>query len=337
MRLGLGIGGSIADVADLARSAEKAGFESVWTAELTRSSLVQAAAAICATRRIRVGTAVTLAFPRSPTIAAMEAWDLDELSGGRFLLGLGTQVKRVLEGRFSVPFEHPAPKLADYALAVRDVWAANRGEDVRHEGRFYQITMPTFHGPAQPGRPDVPILFAAVGPLMARTAGTVADGLIGHPLASPRYISEVVVPAVSEGLVAAGRETDACPITATAIVSVGENADAAGRAARLQIAFYATTRTYLPILQLHDRASIQGELRRAFVRRDHDRMADLIDDDFLDAVAISGRPDELRDRLSAWSSVPGLARVILAAPWYGMSPGAERRSIEQIAGVFAAA
>jgi probable F420-dependent oxidoreductase len=336
VKLGLGVGGSLEEVTDLARLAETAGFESVWTAELTRSSLVQAAAAICATRRIRVGTAVTLAFPRSPTITAMEAWDLDELSGGRFLLGLGTQVKRVLEGRFSVPFEHPAARLAEYAQAVRTVWAANRGDDVRHEGRFYRITMPTFHGPDQPGRHDVPILFAAVGPVMARTAGAVADGVIGHPLASPRYLTEVVAPSIAEGLAASGRPPDACQITAVAVASVDENTEAARRAARLQIAFYATTRTYLPILELHDRASIQGELRRAFVRRDHDRMAALIDDEFLDAVAISGSPGELRDRLAAWSSVPGLARVILAAPWYAMSAAAERRAAKRVVDVLGA-
>jgi len=323
MRIGLGVGGSLEDIAALSRSAERAAF-------------IQAAAAIGATSRVRVGTAVALAFPRSPTVTAMEAWDLDELSGGRFVLGLGTQVKRVLEGRFSVPFEHPAPKLAEYAQALRTVWSANRGTDVRHAGRFYTIRMPTFHGPAQPGRPDVPILFAGVGPIMARTAGSVADGLIGHPLASPRYLSEIVAPALADGVAASSRSPRACPITATAIVSVGDDTEAARRAARLQLAFYATTRTYLPILELHGRASIQGELRRAFVRRDHDRMAALVDDEFLDAVAIAGRPDEVRDRLAGWAAVPGLDRVILAAPWYATAPGWDRRATESILAVFPA-
>ena len=107
-------------------------------------------------------------------------------------------------------------------------------------------------------------------------------------------------------------------------------------AARLQLAFYATTRTYLPILELHGRASIQGELRRAFVRRDHDRMAALVDDEFLDAVAIAGRPDEVRDRLAGWAAVPGLDRVILAAPWYATAPGWDRRATESILAVFPA-
>src|SRR6185437_14894631 len=115
VKIGLGLGGPLAEVQAAAAAAESAGFESVWLAELTRSALVSAAAAIGATRSITVGTAVALAFPRSPTITAMEAWDLDELSGGRFALGLGTQVRRVLEARFSVPFEAPAARLAEYA------------------------------------------------------------------------------------------------------------------------------------------------------------------------------------------------------------------------------
>jgi probable F420-dependent oxidoreductase len=316
--LGIAVGGSIRDVAPGARAAEEAGFESVWVAELERSAFVQAAAAIAATQSITVGTAAALAFPRSPTITAMEAWDLDELSGDRFVLGLGTQVKRVLEGRFSVPFEAPAARLAEYAAAVRTVWAANRGEPVTHDGDFYRISMPTFHGEPRAGRRDVPILFAAVGPVLSQAAGSVADGLIGHPLASPRYLAEVVAPAVSAGLTASRREPDACGISAMAIASLDPDRDAARRRARLQIAFYATTRTYRAILELHGRGEIVGPLRRAFVRRDHDRMAALIDDDLLDAIAIAGTPDEAAPNLARWSVVPGLSRLILAPPWYSV-------------------
>ena len=324
MRLGLGVGGSLADVQAEARTADAAGFESAWVAELGHSAFVQAAAAIGATGRLLVGTAVALAFPRSPTIAAMEARDLAALSGGRFLLGLGAQVRRVVEARYSVPYDQPAARLADYVAAVRAVWAAGRGEAVTHDGPFYRIAMPTFHEPAEPDAPLPPILLAAVGPVMSRTAGLVADGLVGHPLASPAYLREVVVPAVADGLVAAGRPPDACPVSASPMVAVGDDADRARRAARLQLAFYATTRQYVGILRLHDREAVLGEVRRAFVRGDRDRMAAAIDDGLLDAVAVAGRPDEIRDRLRAWE---GLAeRVILAPPWYGVDPG-ERREM----------
>lgn len=322
--LGIGVGGSIAELVELARAAEGAGFESAWVAELERSAFVQAAAVTTGTSTIRVGTAVALAFPRSPTITALEARDLDELSGGRFLLGLGTQVKRVVEARFSVPFEHPAEKLAEYAAAVRVVWAAGRGEPVTHEGRFYRITMPAFHGPARPEARDVPILFAAVGPLMSFTAGTVADGLIGHPLASPRYLAEVVRPAVAEGLAAAGRAPDTCPISASPLVSLSDDPDRARREAKLQLAFYATTRSYAAILRLHGREAIIGDLRRAFVRGDRERMIGLVDDELCDAIAVACRPDEVLDRLAAWHGVAD--RLILAGPWYGIDPGRAREN-----------
>ncbi|MDQ3646658.1 MAG: LLM class flavin-dependent oxidoreductase, partial [Actinomycetota bacterium] len=192
MDYGCGLGGPLGMIGDMAEVVEKAGFESCWAAETTHTAFVTTAAAISRTSTINVGTAIALAFPRSPTITAMTAADLDELSGGRFILGLGTQVKRINEERFSVKFEHPVRKLKEYAQAMRTVWAANRGDDVVFEGEFYNITRPTFGGRRMPPPRDVPIYFAAVGKLMARACGEVADGLIGHPLASPRYLEEVI-------------------------------------------------------------------------------------------------------------------------------------------------
>jgi probable F420-dependent oxidoreductase len=326
MRVGLAIGGSLREVAALAGRAEAAGLESVWLAELDHSAFVQAAAAICATSRIGVGTAVALAFPRSPTITAMTAWDLDEMSGDRFMLGLGPQVKRIMEARFSVRVEKPAPQMREYVQAVRTIWAANRGDSVVHEGETYKITMPTFHGQPRPERRDTPILLAAVGPVLSRVCGEVADGLLGHPLASPRYLREAVAPAIAVGLERSGRPGGACPITAMPMVSIGDDEVAARRAARLQIAFYATTPSYKPILALHDRAALPRDLRRAFVNGDTDRMADLIDDELLDAIAIAGRPDEAFDRLRAWEGVA--ERVVLGVPWYGMPADRQRDAIE---------
>ncbi len=325
MKVGVAIGGPIPEVADLARRAESAGLESVWLAELDRSAFVQAAAAIASTARIGVGTAVALAFPRSPTITAMTAWDLDEMSGDRFMLGLGPQVRRVLEARFSVRVDRAGPQMREYVEAVRTVWAANRGESVTHEGAAYRITMPTFHGPPRPARRDTPILIAAVGPVMSRVCGEVADGLLGHPLASPRYLRESVRPAVDAGLERAGRSGGSCPITAMALVSVGDDPDEARRAARLQIAFYATTPSYKPILELHGRGGLPRDLPRAFVNRDRDRMTELIDDELLDAVAVAGRPDEALDRLRAWEGVAD--RVVLGVPWYGMPRDRQREAI----------
>jgi probable F420-dependent oxidoreductase len=325
MKIGIVVGGSIPEVAALARRAETSGLESVWVAELDRSAFVQAAAALGATSQVAVGTAVALAFPRSPTIAAMTAWDLDEMSGDRFILGLGPQVKRVMEARFAVSVDKPAPRMREYVRAVRAVWAANRGEGGAFEGDRYKIAMPTFHGPLRPERRDTPILVAAVGPVLTRVAGEVADGLIGHPLASPRYLREAVAPRLADGLTAGGRPADACPITAMPMVSLGDDPDEARRAARLQVAFYATTPAYKPILALHDRTALARDLRRAFVNGDRARMADLVDDELLDSIAIAGRPDEALDRLRAWDGVA--ERVVLGVPWYGMETGRQREAL----------
>ena len=265
-------------IGPMAKMVEDAGFESCWAAETTNTAFITAAAAAATTEEIKIGTAIALAFPRSPTIAAMTAWDLDELTGGRFIVGLGTQVKRVNENRFSVPFEHPAAKLKEYAQAMRVVWAANRGEDVVHEGRFYRVTMPTFHGTPQPDRRDVPIYFAAVNEIMARNCGAVADGLLGHPIASPRYLQEVVAPAIEEGASKAGRNRSEVNLTASPMCSISDDVDLARREVKLQIAFYATTRTYKRVLELHGKESVMGELRRAFAERDKDRMVEAIDD-----------------------------------------------------------
>jgi alkanesulfonate monooxygenase SsuD/methylene tetrahydromethanopterin reductase-like flavin-dependent oxidoreductase (luciferase family) len=148
-----------------------------------------------------------------------------------------------------------------------------------------------------------------------------------------------MVPAIAAGLEQAGRPAGACPVTAAPIVSIGDDPLEARSAARLQIAFYATTRAYAPILALHDRESIQGELRRAFARRDHDRMVELVDDDLLDAIAVAGPADEAADRLAAWLGAAATAgapvdRVVLTAPWYGLDADRQREMVETIGETF---
>jgi probable F420-dependent oxidoreductase len=334
MDYGIGVGGPMALIGPMAKLVEDAGFESCWTAETTNTAFVAAAVAVQNTSTIKVGTAIALAFPRSPTITAMTAWDLDELSGGRFILGLGSQVKGVNVRRFSVPFEHPAPKLKEYAQVLRTVWAANRGDKVIHEGRFYNVTMPSFHGEPQPDRREVPVYFAAVGPLMARICGEIADGLIGHPLASPRYLAEVIQPAVAEGAERAGRSPSACNLTASPMISISDDVDLARREIKLQIAFYATTRTYRGILALHGKDGIVGELRSAFDARDSDRMVELIDDDLCDAIAATGPADEVKERVENWTGVAD--RLMVTGPWYKVSAGRLMENYQALVETFGA-
>jgi probable F420-dependent oxidoreductase len=310
--VGIVVGGELRLVPDLARIAEEGGYESVWVAETTNTAFVQAALAIQATSTIRVGTAVALAFPRSPAIAAMTARDLAELSGDRFILGLGSQVKRVNVQRFGVPFEHPAPKMAEYAEVVRKVLATFGGDDVDHRGRFYEITMNPFPG-ARPVGP-VPLYLAAVNERMAETAGRAYDGLLGHPMTSPKYVAEVVRPAVERGASAAGRDPAEVSLTTSVIMQVSEDREEARRQAAYQVAFYATTRTYAPVLALHGFADSVDDLRAAHAGRDLERMADIALP-MVDTYAITGSPEECREQLSAFDGL--VDRIVLGGAWVG--------------------
>jgi probable F420-dependent oxidoreductase len=315
MRLGVVVGGDLRDLPGRAREVESAGFESAWVAETSRSAFVQAAVAASATERIRIGTNIALAFPRSPTLTAMAARDLAELSGGRFVLGLGTQVKRVNEQRFGIPFEHPAPKMADYVEAVRSVLATYEGQPIDHRGRFYQLTMPPFPG-AGPVPGGVPVHVAAVNALMAETAGRVADGVLGHPMTSPQWIREVLRPAVERGALAAGRDPSRIEVTTGVILQVSADRELARREAALQVAFYATTRTYRPVLALHGFEDRLEPLRRAFVRQDFAEMTTLALP-MVDSLAVAGSAEECRERILAFDGVAD--RVILGGAWVGPS------------------
>src|SRR2546430_4970739 len=208
VRYGMPVGGPLQAVGPLAKAIEDRGFDSVGTPETTSNPFIQAALASQATSRVRIGTAIALAFPRSPGITAMAAVDVDELSGGRFALGLGPQVKRVNEQRFSTPFEHPAPKMKEYATAVRTFWDGYFGEEPRFQGRFYSVTMAPWPRVPPPVRRRVPIFFAAVNRGMLQAAGKGADGAYGHQITSHRYVAGSLSPALDTGTPLPGGPTD---------------------------------------------------------------------------------------------------------------------------------
>ena len=299
-------------IEELARRAEEGGYESVWVAETASSAFVQASLACRATLRVKVGTNIALAFPRSPTITAMAARDLAELSGDRFILGLGSQVKRINEHRFSVPFEHPAPKLGEYVEVVRDVLATFRGESIDHRGRFYTVTMPPFPGADPVG--DVPIYLAAVNERMCEAAGRVADGVLGHPLTSPKYVADVVRPAVERGAAAAGRDVSAINLTNSVILQVADDRERARREAGLQIGFYATTRTYTSVLALHGFEDRVAPLRRAYASGDMNALVELAMP-MVDTFAITGSVEECREGLAAFDGL--VDRIVLGGAWVG--------------------
>ena len=202
---GLAIAGPYALIPELARQAEARGFDAVWLSEVNQESFVQSTVVVQATERVDVGTNITLAFPRSPTVSAMAAWDLNELSGDRFILGLGSQVRRIVEDRFSSEFAQPAKRMGEYIQAMRAVWGMNLGEDTTFDGELYRMLHPGLGTRPDPNRRLPRTYVAAVGPLMTKVAATYADGLLGHPFTSLNYLRDEVVPRIEAGLEQAGR------------------------------------------------------------------------------------------------------------------------------------
>jgi probable F420-dependent oxidoreductase len=327
--VGIVVGGHMSTISDLARTAEEGGYESVWVAETASSAFVQAALACQATDRVTVGTNIALAFPRSPTITAMTARDLAELSGDRFILGLGSQVKRVNEHRFGVHFEHPAPKMAEYVEVVREVLATFGGAQVDHRGRFYTVTMNPFPGAGPVG--PVPIYLAGVNEKMIEAAGRVADGVLGHPLTSPKYVAEVVRPALERGATSADRDPSEISLTNSVILQLNEDRDRARFEAALQIAFYATTRTYAPVLALHGHQDRMGALREAFGKGDLAGMADIALP-MVDTYAITGGPEECREQLAQFDGL--VDRLVIGGAWVGPDQQAIAQNYRRILETF---
>jgi len=314
MRIGIAIGGRLDQIGSVARRCEEAGFDSLWLAEAGRTAFIQAAAAAQATERIRIGTSIALAFPRSPVITAMAARDLAELSNGRFVLGLGTQVKRVNEFRFSTTFEHPAPKMSEIVDVCREVWDAFAGKPIDHRGRFFTVTMGPLFDAGPPPKP-IPIYLAAVNERMLRLIGEKADGFLGHPFTSPSYVKEVARAHISKGLATAGRAAADVEIAQSVICAVADDAETARAGAKPQIAFYGTTRTYKPVLDHHGFGNTIDQLRAAHAQNDMAGMVAAVTDEMAETYAVTGTPEEARAKLQRYEGI--VDTVILNPPWIG--------------------
>jgi probable F420-dependent oxidoreductase len=289
-------------VAEEARRAEALGFGALWTAETRHDPFLPLGVAAGATSRLMLGTAIAVAFPRSPMILAHLAWDLQAASEGRFVLGLGTQVKAHNERRFSVPWGPPGPRLREVVGALRAIWASwQHGTRLDFQGRFYRFDLASpFFTPPPIAHPRIPVYIAGVNPYMCRLAGEVCDGLQVHSFHSPTYLRDTVLPAVASGLRASGRSRAAFTLRASTMVALGDTDEAlerSRRAARQQIAFYASTRTYAPVLAAHGLEELTPRLHERSLRGDWEGMADLITDEMLDLFAVTGRLDTLAPRL----------------------------------------
>ena len=274
---------------------ERLGVDGLWSYETAHDPFLPLFAAALTTERVSLGTAIAVAFARSPFVVAQTAWDLQRASGGRLLLGLGTQVRAHIERRFSAEFAHPAERIVDYVRCLRAIWDTfQNGTRPAYDGRFYRFTLISdFFNPGPIEDPDIPISLAGVGDRMARAAGEVADGFHVHPLHSPGYLRDVVRPAVVEGARATGRDPAKVDLIAAVFIVTGDTADERAQAesdARRQIAFYASTPSYRPFLAYHACEALGKELSGLARAGRFAEMAARVPDALLDAVAVSAAP-----------------------------------------------
>jgi len=290
------------NVAEFARQAEAIGYDCLWTSETAHEPFLPLAVASTATSSLKLGTSIAVAFPRSPMVTAYTAWDLQKSSAGRFILGLGSQVRAHNQRRFSVKFESPGPKLREVVLALRAIWQCwQEGTPLRFKGEFYNFDLMTpFFNPGPIEHPKIPVYIAGVNRYMCCMAGEVCEGLHVHPFHTPKYLRDYVRPAVEEGLRKSPRSDRDFAYATAAFVVVGdterersENAEAA----RQQIAFYASTRTYEPVLAAHGWEGVVPELHQKSLDGDWKAMARLITDEMLDSIAVSGTYETIGAKL----------------------------------------
>jgi probable F420-dependent oxidoreductase len=283
---------------------ERLGIDGLWSYETAHDPFLPLLAAAQTTSGVSLGTGIAVAFARSPYAMAQTAWDLQQVSGGRLLLGLGTQVRAHVERRFSAAFEHPAARIIDYIRCLRAIFDTfQTGAKPAYEGRFYRFTLISdFFNPGPIAHPDIRVSLAGVGERMARAAGEAADGFHVHPLHSPGYLREVVRPAIAVGARAAGRDPAKVDLIASLLIVTGESETERGvaeRYARQQIAFYASTPSYRPFLAYHGFEALGRELSGLARSGRFDEMAAHVPDALLDAVAVSAAPARLGEVIRA--------------------------------------
>jgi probable F420-dependent oxidoreductase len=325
-------GGTTRANLELAVRAERAGFDSVFSVEFfNQHGYVVLGAIATATTRVHLGTAIANAFTRSPVLHATAAMDLDELSAGRMVLGIGSGTRRMNQDWYGVPFSKPAARTRELVTLLRELFQAQGGMGFRFEGEFWNLHIPAFVRPGAPRR-EIPIWVAGVNELMMRAAGSRADALVGHPIATRRWHRERTLPALRAAESAAGRHTGACRLVPYVVTSLHPDRATALRDAKGQIGFYYTVSVYHSVLELHGLREV-GEACRAALRRfDVRTMADAIPDELVDEIAIACPPDEARDRLALWKDLTD--EPLLYAPTVGVPPDRVRENLGRILDVF---
>ena len=310
------------EMSDIARRVEAAGFKGLWLTEAGRTAYLSCASAALATEEMTIGTAVAVAFPRSPMVTAQVSWELADATNGRFVVGLGTQIKAHIERRYSAEYGPPGPRMREYVAALQAIFAAFRGEEkLAFDGDYYGFSLlPAQWSPGPIDAPNPPIYVSAVLPYMSKLAGELCDGVHIHPFHSREYLEEVQIPNIAAGAERGGRSLDdvtlECPIM-TAVGDTEEEIAASRDAARLMVAFYGSTRTYSPIFEQHGFEGLSDQLHACQRQGDIAGMGQLITDDVLDHYIVSAPWDDLAEALIARFS--GLAPNVRVMSYTAMS------------------
>ena len=283
---------------EVGHAAESLGFAGLWTSETKHDSFLPLAVAANSTRTLDLGTSIAIAFSRSPMTTAQISWDLQDHSGGRFILGLGTQVRAHIERRFSMPWGRPAARLKDYILALRVIWQSFQTEDsLNYEGEFYRHTLMTpFFNPGPIEYPEIPIYIAGVNTRLAKLAGELCNGFHVHPFHTPEYVRQTVKPAIKEGAEKENRNPEAVKLATSVFVitgETGEEVEEQREKMRSQAAFYASTPSYRVVLEAHGWEDTGQELGRLARDKKWDEMPGLITDEMLRTFAVEAAPEEV--------------------------------------------
>jgi len=291
MKIDGGIAMQLGKAAEVAQTLERRGYDGGWTGEISHDVFLPLLLAAEHTETLEIGTCIAVAFARNPMTIANVAWDLNAYSQGRFVLGLGSQIRAHIEKRFGMPWGKPVTRMREFIAALQAIWSCwNDGTELRFEGEYYRHTLmtPMFVPEAQPyGTPR--IFLAAVGEAMTELCGEVADGMHTHAFTTPRYIDEVSLPALTRGIEKAGRTRADVEICCPAFVVTGtteEEMAASATAMRRQISFYGSTPAYKGVLDVHGWGDLQPELRTLSMRGEWEAMGDLITDDILGTFAV---------------------------------------------------
>lgn len=311
--------GGLANAGRDAAAREAAGYDGIWSAETAHDPFLPLVAAAQHTEQAELATGIAVAFARNPMTLAQTAWDLQAASQGRFILGLGSQIKPHITKRFSMPWSHPAPRMRELILAIRAIWGCwNDGTKLDFRGDFYSHTLMTpFFNPGPNRYGDAEIFLAGVGTMMTEVAGEVADGFICHGFTTERYLREVTLPALARGRDKAGKSLDGFQLSGPMFLVTGRDEQemaAAATGVRSQIAFYGSTPAYRPVLELHGWGDLQQELNRLSKKGRWAEMGGLVDDEMLETFAVVAPADEVAERMrQRWGDL--LHRLTFYAPY----------------------